>query len=108
MPQFEKRGKAFEDNFKREQELNFKFQARRNKLLGLWAGGLMGLDGDSADAYAKEVVVSDFDEPGDDDVLRKVLGDLQAKGIETSEHLVRKEMDALLAVAREQVMSEQG
>jgi hypothetical protein len=98
MAQFKDREKAFENNFKREKELEFKIMARRNKLLGL--------DNDAAASYAKEVVVSDFDEPGDDDVLRKVLGDLQGKSIETSEHIVRKEMDSLLSVARDQVMSE--
>lgn len=106
MAQFKDREKAFENNFKREEELEFKITARRNKLLGLWAAELLGLDSDAAASYAKEVVVSDFDEPGDDDVLRKVLGDLQGKNIETSEHLVRKEMDSLMSVAREQIMAE--
>ncbi len=106
MSQFKDRQKAFESNFKREEELKFKIAARRNKLLGQWAAGLLSLDADATEAYAKEVVKSDFDEPGDDDVLRKVLGDLEGKGLETSEHLVRKEMDRLLAVARDQVMSE--
>ena len=106
MTQFKGRGQAFESNFKREQELKFKIVARRNKLLGLWAADLLDLDGDSAEVYAKEVIVSDFEEPGDNDVLRKVLGDLQGKQIETSEHLVRKEMERLRAIARDQVMSE--
>ena len=106
MTQFKGRGQGFESNFKREQELDFKIVARRNKLLGLWAAGLLGLDDDSANAYAKEVSMSDFEEPGDDDVLRKVLGDLQGKQIETSEQLVRKEMERLRATARDQIMSE--
>lgn len=106
MAQFKDREKAFENNFKREKELEFKITARRNKLLGLWAADLLGLDSDAAASYAKEVVVSDFDEPGDDDVLRKVLGDLQGKSIESSEHSVRKEMDSLMSVARDQVMAE--
>lgn len=106
MAQFKDREKAFENNFKREEELEFKITARRNKLLGLWAAEQLGLDSDAAASYAKEVVVSDFDEPGDDDVLRKVLGDLQGKSIETSEHLVRKEMDSLMSVARDQIMAE--
>lgn len=106
MTQFKDRETAFESNFKREQELDFKINARRNKLLGLWAAGHLGLDDDSAEAYAKEVVVSDFDEPGDGDVLRKVAGDLQGKKVDISEHLVRKEMDRLRNVARDQVMSE--
>ncbi|HAE03516.1 MAG TPA: DUF1476 domain-containing protein, partial [Rhodospirillaceae bacterium] len=82
-----------------------KAMARRNKLLGLWAAELMGLDGDAAQAYAQEVVIADFEEVGDDDVMRKVLGDLQAKGVETTEHLVRERMTALLSVARAQVTS---
>lgn len=100
MSQFDKREKGFEEKHRRDQELNFKVQARRNKLLGNWAAEKLGLDGAAAEAYAKEVIASDFDEPGDDDVLRKVLGDLEAKGVETSEHMVRKEMDKLLEVAR--------
>ncbi len=106
MSQFKDREKAFESNFKREEELKFKIVARRNKLLGLWAAQQLSLEGDAANVYAKEVVVSDFDEPGDDDVLRKVLGDLEGKSIETSEHLVRKEMERLMSVARDEVMSE--
>ena len=100
MNQFDKREKGFEQKHSRDQEFNFKVQARRNKLLGEWAAEKLGLDGAAAVASAKEVIVSDFDEPGDDDVLRKVFGDLEAKGIETSEHLVRIEMDKLLEVAR--------
>ena len=103
---FDERKTAAEAKFKHDEEFKFKVMARRNKLLGLWAAELLGLDNDAAASYAKEVVVSDFDEPGDDDVLRKVLGDLQGKRIETSEHIVRKEMDSLLSVARDQVMSE--
>ena len=106
MAQFKDREKAFENKFKRDQEFDFKVNARRNKLLGIWAAEQLSLDGAAAEAYAKEVVVSDFEEPGDDDVLQKVLGDLQGKDVETSEHLVRKEMDRLMSVAREQVSSE--
>ena len=106
MTQFNDREKAFENNFKREEELKFKIVARRNRLLGQWAAEKLSLDGAAAEVYAKEVVASDFDEPGDNDVLRKVLGDLEGKGIETSEHLVRKEMDRLLTVARDQILSE--
>ena len=106
MTQFKDRGQAFESKFKREQELDFKINARRNKLLGLWAAGHLGLDDGSAQAYAKEVIIADFEEPGDDDVMRKVLGDLLGKKIDTSEHLVRKEMERLRGIARDQVMSE--
>ena len=103
MSQFDKREKGFEEKHHRDQELEFKVQARRNKLLGLWAAEKLGLSGAEADAYAKEVIVSDFDEPGDDDVLRKVHGDLEGKGVDISEHLVRKEMDKLLEAARKEL-----
>ena len=106
MSQFKNRQKGFENKFKRDQEFDFKVNARRNKLLGLWAAEQLSLDGDAAEIYAKEVVVSDFEEPGDDDVLRKVLGDMEGKGVETSVHLIRKEMDRLISVAREQISSE--
>ena len=106
MTQFNDREKTFENKFKREEELKFKIVARRNKLLGLWAAEQLALDPDSAEAYSKEVVAADFDEPGDEDVLKKVLDDLEGKGVETSEHLVRKEMDRLKSVARDQVMAE--
>ncbi len=106
MTQFKGREQAFESNYKREQELDFKISARRNKLLGVWAAGLLGLDKDSTEAYAKEVVISDFEEAGDDDVLRKVFKDLRGKNIDTSEQRVRKEMDRLRGVARDQIMSE--
>lgn len=106
MNQFNDREKGFENKFKHDSEMEFKSVARRNKLLGLWAAELMGVSGDDADAYAKEVVIADFEEAGDDDVLRKVFGDLQAKGVDTSEHLVRKQMDDLLSIARNQIANE--
>jgi hypothetical protein len=100
------REKGFETGFAHEQEIEFKANARRNKLLGQWAAGLLGLDGDAAADYAKSVVVADLEEAGDDDVFRKVRADLDAKNIELSDHLLRKQMDELLAEARTQVMSE--
>ena len=103
MSSFDEREKSFENKFKRDEELKFKATARRNRLLGLWAAEQMGISGDDAEAYAKEVVKSDFERPGDDDVLEKVHGDLQAKGLDLSEHIVRKHMDELLAVAMQQV-----
>ena len=103
---FQDREKAFEDKFKHDSELQFKVEVRRNKLLGLWAAELLGLKGEEADAYAREVVASDFEEAGDDDVLRKVLADLQAKQVEMSEHRLRKKMDELIEVAKKQVMTE--
>ena len=103
---FNDREKGFEAKYQHDQETQFKITARRNKLLGLWAAEQMGLGGADADAYAKEVVVADFEEAGDDDVLRKVSGDLTNKGIDLDKKAVRKEMDALLATAREQIITE--
>lgn len=103
---FQDREKAFEDKFKHDSELQFKVEVRRNKLLGLWVAEMLGLKGEDADAYAREVITSDFEEIGDDDVVRKVLGDLQAKSVELSEHRLRKKMDELFDVAKRQVMSE--
>ena len=106
MTQFNDREKAFETKFQKDQELRFKVTARRNKLLGLWAAEKMGLQGADADAYAKDVVVSDFDEPGDQDVLRKVLQDLTGKGIEINERGVRHEMDRLFEAAKREIAAE--
>ena len=103
MASFDDREKGFENKFKRDEELRFKATARRNKLLGLWAADLMGITGPDAEAYAKEVVKSDFERPGDEDVLEKVHGDLQAKGLDTSEHVVRKHMDDLMGTAVQQI-----
>ena len=103
---FEERKTAAEAKFKHDEEFKFIVTARRNKLLGLWAAGLMNIDGADADAYAKQVVVSDFEEPGDDDVLRKVLGDLQAKGRSEDGTDVRRQMDRLLDQAKEEMMQE--
>jgi hypothetical protein len=106
MTQFDNREKAFESKYAHDQELQFKVMARRNKLLGLWAAGEMGLTGDAAAQYAIEVVKSDFQEAGDDDVYRKVKADLDAKQVSVSEHRIRKEMDDLMAVAKHQIASE--
>jgi hypothetical protein len=103
---FNDREKGFEAKYQHDQETQFKVTARRNKLLGLWAAEKMGLSGADAEAYAKEVVVADFEEAGDDDVLRKVLGDLTGKGVGVDEKAVRKEMDALMATAHQQITSE--
>ncbi len=106
MTTFDKRKNEAEARFSRDQELQFKAAARRSKLLGLWAAELLGLGGDDAKAYAKEVVIADFDRPGDDDVLEKVLKDLTAAGVEITNHKLRKEMDRLMDDARAQVMAE--
>lgn len=103
MTGFDDREKAFEAKFKQDQELRFKVTVRRNKLLGLWAAELMGLGADEAEAYAQEVVKSDFEAPGDADVHDKVMEDMTAKGVDTSDHRLRKKMDALLTEAAEQL-----
>ncbi|HAM46197.1 MAG TPA: DUF1476 domain-containing protein [Alphaproteobacteria bacterium] len=106
MSTFDDREKSFENKFAHDQELEFKANARRNKLLGLWAAEKLGLSGDAAQAYAKEVIKSDFEEAGDDDVFRKLKGDFEAKGVDLSDHQIRREMDSLLAVARKQIQTE--
>lgn len=106
MTTFNKREKAFEEKYKHDQELQFKVEVRRNKLLGLWVAELLGKAGAEAQAYAKEVVAADFEEPGDADLVRKVLADFEAAGTEFSEHRLRKKMDELLEVAKEQLMEE--
>ena len=103
MTTFDKREEGFEKQFAHNEELRFKANARRNKLLGLWAAEKMGLSGPAADAYAKEVVVADFDEAGDDDVLRKVSKDFKAKGVAQSDPQIRETMDALMAAAIDQI-----
>ncbi len=103
MSTFDDREKGFEAKYALDQEQEFKANARRNKLLGLWAGGLMGLEGENLDSYAKAVVKSDFELPGDEDVLRKVADDLKGSGLNTTEGEIRRKMDELLAQAREQV-----
>lgn len=104
MTTFDKRKDAAEGKFAHDEEVQFKVTSRRNKLLGLWAAGKMGLTGAAAEAYAKDVVMSDLDEAGDHDVMRKVLADLKAKGVDQSEHQVRRTMDELMVEARAEVL----
>jgi hypothetical protein len=106
MATFDDRQKGFEQKYKHDKELEFKINARRNKLLGLWAAKELGIPDGEADAYAKTVVLADFEKPGDDDVVQKVIGDFKQKGIEMSEHRVRKHMAELLDAARAQVTTE--
>lgn len=103
MSQMDKRGQDFERKFALDEEQKFKAMNRRNKLLGLWAAEKLGKTGADADAYAKEVVASDFDEAGDDDVLRKVLADLTAGNVAITDAELRTKMDALIAEAVAQV-----
>ncbi len=106
MATFNEREKGFEKKFEKDQELQFKAQARRNRLLGQWAAELMGMKGEAADAYAKEVVRADFEKPGEEDVFDKIMADFKAKGVTQSEHQVRRKMDELLGVAKHQLMTE--
>jgi hypothetical protein len=106
MTTFDDREKAFEQKYKHDQELQFKVEVRRNKLLGLWVAEMLDLKGDDAQAYAKEVVSADFEEPGDADLVRKVLADLEAKSVDMNEHRLRKKMDELTVVAKTQIMNE--
>ena len=103
MNTFDDRKKGHESKFAFDEEMRFKATARRNKLLGLWAAEKLGLAGEAANSYAKEVVASDFEEAGDDDVVRKVLGDFKAKNVDQSEHQVRRTMDELMATAVDQI-----
>ncbi|MET4701141.1 hypothetical protein ABIE65_004187 [Constrictibacter sp. MBR-5] len=104
MSTFDDRERQFEAKYSHDQDLQFKVQVRRNRLLGQWAAERMQLTGDASDAYAKEVVSSDFDKPGDEDVLQKVLADLNAKGVNVDARDVRIKMNELLAVAKKQIM----
>ena len=103
MSTFDKREEGFEKKFAMDADQKFKAEARRNRLLGLWVAEKLGLSGDEAAAYAKEVVASDFEESGDADVVRKVLGDLTAKGVALTEPQLRVKMDELMAAAIIQV-----
>ena len=103
MNSFDKRQEGFEKKFALDEEQKFKAEARRNKLLGLWVAEKLGITGDAANAYAKEVVAADFEQPGDDDVLQKVMRDLTAKSVSLTEQQVRAQMDMLLAEAVAQV-----
>jgi len=106
MTTFDKRETSFEAKYAHDQETVFKIGARRNKLLGLWMAEHLGLKGDDANAYAKQVIASDFEKPGDEDVFEKVWADVQGKSLDLSEAQVRQQMKALLEVAREQITSE--
>ena len=106
MTTFQDRERDFEKRFQHDEELRFKANARRNKMLGLWAAEKLGMSGAEAEAYAKEVVMSDFEEPGDDDVLRKVLSDFEAKGVDMGTVRLRHEMDRLMPLAKQEIMND--
>ena len=104
MTTFDDRENAFENKFAHDQDMAFRVTARRNKLIGQWAAQKMGLTAEETDSYAKSVVQADFEEAGDEDVIRKLLGDLIAAGVDTSEEDVRAAMGDLMVEARRQLM----
>jgi hypothetical protein len=108
MTQFNDRERAFESKFAHDEEMKFRLLARRNKLLGEWAAHKMGLSEAESEAYAKDVIRADFEEPGDGDVIRKVLGDLTGAGIETDEAEIRQCLDHKAAEAKRQLIEAQG
>jgi hypothetical protein len=105
MTTFDQRKDAFENKFALDEELRFKATARRNKLLGLWAAEKLGKSGADADAYAKSVVVADFEEAGDEDVVRKVKGDLAAASVAVGDEEIRRVMTELLIRAAEEIQA---
>src|SRR5262249_48042104 len=106
MTTFEERQKGFERKFHLDEELKFKATSRRNRLLGLWAAGEMGTAGDAAQAYAREVVKADLAEPGEEDVFRKIRADFDAKGVNQSDHQIRRMMTEMMGQAIAQIESE--
>ncbi len=106
MTTFDKREEGFEKRFALDEETRFKALARRNKKLGLWAADKLGLAGDAAADYAKQVIEADLQEAGDEDVFRKIRADFDAKKVDISDHQIRRTMDELLAQAAEEVKSQ--
>jgi hypothetical protein len=106
MTSFDDREKGFERKFAHDEELKFKAAARRNRLLGLWAAGLMGIAGEAAQAYAREVIKAALAEPGDEDVFRKIRADFDAKGVSQSDHQIRRKMAELMGEAINQIETE--
>jgi hypothetical protein len=107
MTSFDDRETAFENKFARDEEMAFRISARRNKLLGQWAASKMGLTAEETDSYAKSVVQADFEEAGDEDVIRKLLGDLTQAGVATDDDEVRTMLAAKAVEARRQLMEAQ-
>ncbi len=106
MTTFAAREKTFEQQFEPDMQLQFKARARKNKLLGLWAAGLMGKTGEAAEAYARDIVLADFEKPGDHDVVHTLMHDLAAAGKPTEEHTIRRQGERFLDEAKKQVMTE--
>ena len=108
MTTFDDRERAFENMYARDQEMQFKILARRNRLLGQWAAGLMGLTEVEAESYAKDVVRADFEEAGDEDVIRKILGDLTSAGVDCDEARIREALEHKSVEARRQMIEARG
>jgi hypothetical protein len=106
MTSFEDREKGFERKFAHDEELKFKATARRNRLLGLWAAEQMGVTGEAAQAYAREVIKADLVAPGEADLFGKIRSDFDAKGVSQSDHQIRRQMAELMGVAIGQIESE--
>ncbi len=106
MSGIDERGEVFEKKFAHDEELKFKAEARRNKLLGRWAAEKLGKSGDDVEEYAMEVIRSDFEEPGEEDVFRKIRTDFDNAGVDQSDHQIRRTMDELLAKAVDQIQNE--
>ena len=106
MSGMDERRKGMDTKLERDSELRFKVTNRRNKLLGLWAAELFGLAGTEAEQYAKTVVMSDFEEPGDDDVIRKVTADFESRSVALDPDTLRKKMDELIETAHDQIVNE--
>ena len=106
MTQFDDRQRAFDSKFAHDEEMKFRVLARRNRLLGEWAARKMGLSQEETDSYAKDVVRADFEEAGDGDVIRKVLGDLTAAGVETDEAEIRQTLEHKSVEARRQIIEQ--
>jgi hypothetical protein len=105
MSEFDDRERAAETKFSLDQELEFKAQARRAKLVGLWVAGLIGLSGSAADDYAKSMVLADLEEAGIEDLFRKVRRDLDQNAVQLSDHQIRAKMDECLGQARQQIQA---
>ncbi len=106
MSSFDDRKDGFEKKYAHDETLRFKAEARRNKRLGLWAAGLMGLEGEKAEEYAKAVIRADFAEAGDEDVFRKIRGDFDKAGVNQSDHQIRRHMDEMLAEAIKEIQTQ--
>jgi hypothetical protein len=106
MTNFEDREKGFERKFAHDEELKFRATARRNKLLGMWAAGAMGITGDAAQGYAREVIKAYLEQPGEEDVFRKIRRDFDAKGVQQSDHQIRRKMSDLMSEAIAQIEAE--